>query len=43
MIKTWSRMTVSVDVSDREVVMGLGTSGKAVEATAVDVRAEEQR
>ena len=43
MIKAWSRVAIAVEVSDREVVMGAGTSGKAVEASAVDLRTEEQR
>jgi len=40
-IKVWSRVAIAVEVSDREVVRG--ASGKAVEASAVDVRTEEQR
>ena len=43
MIKAWSRVAIAVEVSDQEVVSGAGTSDKAVEASAVDVRAEEQR
>ena len=34
---------MAVEVSDREVVRGAGTSVKAAEASAVDVRTEEQR
>ena len=41
MIKVWSRVAIAVEVSNREVVRGAGTSGKAVEASAVDVRTEE--
>ena len=43
MIKAWSRVEIGVEVSDREVVRGAGTSGKAIEALALDVRTEEQR
>ena len=47
MIKALSRVAIAVKVSDREVVMGAGTSEKAVEASAVDVhvhvRTEGQR
>ena len=42
-MKARSRVTTAVEVSDREVVRGAGTSGKAVEASAVDVRTEEPR
>jgi len=42
-IKARSRVTIAVEVSDREVVRRAGTSGKAVEASAVDVRTEEQK
>ena len=43
MIKARSRVAISVEVSDREVVRRAGTSGKAVEASAVNIRTEEQR
>ena len=43
MIKAWSRVAIAMEVSDQEVVRGVETSGKAAEASAVDVRSEEQR
>ena len=43
MIKAWSRVATAVEISDRDMVKGAVTSGKAVEASAVDVRTKEQR
>jgi len=42
-IKAWSRVAIAVEVSNRKVVRGAGTLGKADEASAVDVRTKEQR